>query len=311
VSETNQAAINGLVRELLPPGSQVLKGPAIHRDQKKVAVTVAPPAEGLPVAQIADEFHAVTGWDLELTLASRPTSVPIAAAAAGGGRLEINAAYALCKSVLEGSTLYRTSLKDGVIVLSFISPQVGERYENEIAALQEQTGWPLRINPQPNQGAILETARTLLSRAGLTVTKGPSIYPERAEVAATVATQPDDPEALAEQFLQQTGYRLVLTLAPAPQEQQPGRAPSPGEPAIGDAAVVEIPLGRIRLSSYHQGLQLDPARLEKVVQRARTMGTVPPIQVRRARDGYVLVDGLYRLRAAEALGWERIRATVS
>jgi len=214
--------------------------------------------------------------------------------------------------VLEGSTLYRTSLKDGVIVLSFISPQVGERYEREIAALQEQTGWPLRINPQPNQGAILEVARTLLNRAGLTVLKGPSIYPERAEVAATVTTQPDDPEALAEQFFQQTGYRLVLALAAAPsQEQQPKRAPAQGEPAIEDTAVVEIPLSRIRLSSYHQGLQLDPTRLEKAVQRARTMGTVPPIQVRRARDGYVLVDGLYRLRAAEALGWERIRATVS
>lgn len=311
VAEANQAALNGLVRELLPPGSQVLKGPAIHRDQKRVAVTVAPPAEGLAVAQIADEFQAETGWALDLTLTSKPTAAPVATAAASGGRLEINAAYALCKSVLEGSTLYRTSLKDGVIVLSFISPQVGERYQKEIAALEEQTGWPLRINPQPNQGAILEAARVLLSRAGLTVIKGPSIYLERAEVAATVATQPDEPEALAGQFFEQTGYRLVLTSAPAPQERQPNRVATAGGPATEDPAVVEIPLSRIRLSSYHQGLHLDPARLEKAVQRARAMGTVPPIQVRRTRDGYVLVDGLYRLRAAEALGWERIRATVS
>jgi ParB-like chromosome segregation protein Spo0J len=41
------------------------------------------------------------------------------------------------------------------------------------------------------------------------------------------------------------------------------------------------------------------------------MGRVaPPIQVRRREDSYLLVDGLYRLRAAEALGLERIQAIV-
>lgn len=312
VAETNQAALNGLVRELLPAGAQVLKGPAIHRHQKRVAVTIAPAAEGPAIAQIADEFQAISGWVLDFTLASRPTAVPAAAAAANGVRLEINAAYALVKSALQGSTLYRTSLKDDVIVLTFISPQVGERYGQEIAALQEQTGWPLRINPQPNQGAILEATRTLLSKAGLAVIKGPSIYPERAEVAATLATSPDDAEALAERLLQQTGYRLTLTLGPTPpQEAQPNPFPTQGEPRIESIPAVEIPLSRIRLSSYQQALQLDPVKLEKAVRRARTMGTVRPIQVRRARDGYVLLDGLYRLRAAEALGWERIPASVS
>ncbi len=38
------------------------------------------------------------------------------------------------------------------------------------------------------------------------------------------------------------------------------------------------------------------------------MGITPPIQVRRVRDGYLLTDGLYRLRAAEALGLERVPA---
>jgi len=32
--------------------------------------------------------------------------------------------------------------------------------------------------------------------------------------------------------------------------------------------------------------------------------------VRRVKDGYILTDGLYRLRAAEALGFERIPALV-
>ena len=74
--------------------------------------------------------------------------------------------------------------------------------------------------------------------------------------------------------------------------------------------VVEIPLNRIRLNSKHQSLNLDPAKLEKAVQRARSLGINPPILVRRVRDGYVLTDGLYRLRAAETLGLERIPAVV-
>jgi len=74
--------------------------------------------------------------------------------------------------------------------------------------------------------------------------------------------------------------------------------------------VVEIPIDRIRLTKTQQALSLDPEKLEKAVQRARAMGINPPVQVRRSRDGYILADGLYRLRAAERLGLERIPAMV-
>ena len=53
-----------------------------------------------------------------------------------------------------------------------------------------------------------------------------------------------------------------------------------------------------------------PIKLEKAIERARLMGITPPIQVRRSKDDYILTDGLYRLRAAQALGLERIPAAV-
>jgi len=57
---------------------------------------------------------------------------------------------------------------------------------------------------------------------------------------------------------------------------------------------------------------LNQDKVLKVVERARRMGKIsPPIQVRRLRDGYVLMDGLYRLQAARTLGWERIEAMVA
>jgi hypothetical protein len=310
--ETNQSALNGLVREVLPSGVHIVKGPSIHREQKKVSVTVSAPGDDSLISAVPNTFRTICAWELDLTRASatagRVTAGGFSPIAEPGSRLEINAAYSLIKSSLMGSSLYRASLKGDEIMLSFISPQMGERYTERIAVLEKQTGWALSINPQPNQGSILETARRLLNTTGLVIAKGPSIYPEKAEVTLSLASDPDDLASLTETFLAQTAYRLVINLPkPLPIILS---APDEAVSKTGVANVVEIPLSRIRLNSYSQSLNLDPDRLEKAVQRARAMGINPPIRVRRVRDGYVLTDGLYRLRAAETLGLERIPALV-
>jgi Cft2 family RNA processing exonuclease len=301
-TETNQAALNALVRELMPAGGQILKGPAIHRDQKRVAVGLRSGSisnEALDAA--CDQYLAISGWELSLAEASPASAAPPAAFAAGGARLEINAAYALIKTTLAGSTLYRTSLKDGEIVLAFISPQVAGRYQEQIGVLTGQTGWPLSVNPQPNQGAILEAARALLGRAGFNISKGPSIYPEKAEVSVILTSSPEAGK-LAETtaaFAAETGFHLVVS-APGVQTE----SAQPSQPVN----VIEIPVNRIRLTRTQQSLDLDAVKIEKAIERARLMGITPPIQVRRAVDGYILIDGLFRLRAAQALGLERISA---
>jgi uncharacterized protein len=303
VPEPNQNALNSLVREVLPQGWQIVKSPAIHRDQKRVAVTVQAPA---PISEhsqeICDRFRAISGWELDLAESARPISA-LAAFAPAGERMEINAAYSLIKSVLEGSTLYRTSLKGEEIVLSFISPQVGRRYQEKIAGLAVQTGWSLGISPQPNQGAILEAVRAMIAREGFNISKGPSIYLEKTEVSVALTAGPTAEQlaTLASAFEEQTGFRLTATVPAVKAESAQRSAP---------ANRVEVPLNRIRLSQYQQSLSIDPVRLEKNIERARLMGITPPIKLKRTRDGYLLLDGLYRLRAAEALGLERIPAAV-
>jgi Cft2 family RNA processing exonuclease len=303
IPETNQAALNALVREVLPDGWQIIKGPAIHRDQKRVAVTVSTP-EISKSAGVSTCYAQISGWELELTQTLQTNSAPLPVQPTTGERLEINAAYALIKSALEGSTLYRASLKGDEIVLSFISRQVAERYQTRIAELAAQTGWPLSVNPQPNQGAILEVARALLSKAGFAIAKGPGIYPEKSEVTVILASAltAEQQIGLVEAFENQTGFQLKLA-TPQPMLQ------NPKIPGV-NPDIVEIPTNRIRLNSYQQSLSLDPLKLEKAVERARLLGINPPILVRRTRDGYILSDGLYRLRAAETLGLERIPAVV-
>jgi hypothetical protein len=149
---------------------------------------------------------------------------------------------------------------------------------------------------------ILEAARASLARSGFTISKGPSVLPERAEVSVVVTALPESKQLaeIREAFTALTGFRLTVSSAAMPKsEDRPGRDP-----------IIEIPIHRIRLSGYHQSLSLDPVKLEKAIERARTMGITPPIQVRRVRDGYILSDGLYRMTAAEALGLERIPAVV-
>ncbi|MGC1375089.1 MAG: ParB/RepB/Spo0J family partition protein, partial [Anaerolineales bacterium] len=302
IPETNQSALNALAREVLPEGWQIVKGPAIHREQKRVALTVVGRQQTSEVFETSEVFRRTSGWELTLTITAPTAAAPVLPTPAGE-RMEINAAYGFIKAALAGSTLYRASLKDDEIMLSFISPQVAGRYQGKIAELSQQSGWRLAVNPQPNQGAILEAARALVARAGLTLSKGPSIYPEKAEVGGVLAAavSAEQLAEITEAFLGETGFRLNLTAPP----------PTPKtESATRNTNVVEIPLKLIRLNGYWQSITLDPAKLEKAVERARQMGITPPIQVRRLRDGYTLVDGLYRLRAAEALGLEKIPALV-
>jgi len=307
--EANQSALSLLVGEVLPAGLSVVKGPSIYRAERRVTVTVSLPAnpDDDPDEAVWDAAEAhyadVSGYALEITLVE-PAPQAVQQGHVTGEPLEINAAYAVLKQRLAGSTLYRTSLKDGAIVLSFISPQVGERYRAEIDALAQEIGWPLRINPQPNQGAIVDAARLLCQRQGWTIGKGPSVYLDRGEVGVTVTAAVDAEELVALQgtFEAETGFRLVVTApaAPATTAATPSVAPS-----------VEIAVAQVRLSSVQQGQTLNPAKLENAIQRARRDGrVVPPIVVRRVRDGYLLLDGLYRLRAAQAIGMERIAATV-
>lgn len=147
----------------------------------------------------------------------------------------------------------------------------------------------------------------MLAKAGLIVSKGPSIYPEKAEVTATLAGDASETQLaeIAEAFISATGFRLKLFAPRMPVSSPQSKVENQ------NSSIVEIPLKLIRLNNYQQSLALDPAKLEKATERARHMGITPFIQVRRLRDGYLLTDGLYRLRAADALGLEKIPALVA
>lgn len=205
----NQQALGFAVEELLPPGSVIVKGPSFYLDRREVLAEVSGVED---VKALEQAYLRLTGHRLITGKPGEGTSAPASAAPVTDGKdkLEINAAYGLIRATLNPHGLYRTSLKQGQIVLAFISPQVGERCREQIAQLAEQTGYTLLVHPHPNQQQILQVASALAREAGWAVRKGPGIHVDRAQVAFTLAEMP--PQAALEQvnarFEEQTGFTL-------------------------------------------------------------------------------------------------------
>ena len=215
--QVNQQALSLALFDRLPPGARVVKGPSFYMDRREVHAEIDAPGDLTPIEA---DYRASTGFRLVLTRPGEPAPAQApafaqsaAAQPAGPGKpMEINAAYAVIRAALEPHGLYKTSLKQGQIVLTFISPQVGERHQDTIRQLAQQTGYALSIHPHPNQQQILQVAQQLLRDTGWSIRKGPGIHTDRGEIAVSLTESPD--LAVVDQVCrvleEQTGYRLVV-----------------------------------------------------------------------------------------------------
>jgi ParB family chromosome partitioning protein len=81
------------------------------------------------------------------------------------------------------------------------------------------------------------------------------------------------------------------------------------EEAEREGSLVELPLSQIRPNPFQPRQDVDPAALEELKASIRQAGLLQPVVVRAGRDGgFELIAGERRLRACQALGWERIPA---
>jgi ParB family chromosome partitioning protein len=82
------------------------------------------------------------------------------------------------------------------------------------------------------------------------------------------------------------------------------------EDAERDGSLVELAVVDIRPNPFQPRQDVDPAALEELKASIRQAGLLQPIVVRPMPNGggYELIAGERRLRACQALGWERIPA---
>ena len=73
---------------------------------------------------------------------------------------------------------------------------------------------------------------------------------------------------------------------------------------------LEIPFDRIRMNPYQPRRRVDSEALAQLAESIRTHGVIQPVLVTEQPDGYQLVAGERRLRAAQLAGLDRIPAVV-
>lgn len=84
-------------------------------------------------------------------------------------------------------------------------------------------------------------------------------------------------------------------------------APAPQAPS---SDYQRLPLTRISPNPYQPRREFDEAELAELQASLKASGLLQPITVRRAGDGFELISGERRLRAATRLGWSDIPAIV-
>ena len=81
-------------------------------------------------------------------------------------------------------------------------------------------------------------------------------------------------------------------------------APLPPPPA--DAPVTELDVDALAPNDLQPRLQMDDARLEELTASIRSHGVIQPIVVRKAGDGFRIIAGERRWRAAKRAGLTRV-----
>ncbi len=135
------------------------------------------------------------------------------------GMLEQNQALSLIRQSFEQKnvTLYRCGRKENgqgpYLELSFISPHIGERYQDLIQELEHRTGWPISYRKQPNPIALIDLVKSFIPPEW-GVTKQPGFHQDKNLVKLKVPTlpEPSEKERLEQLVLKATGYQLIVTM---------------------------------------------------------------------------------------------------
>jgi ParB family chromosome partitioning protein len=99
---------------------------------------------------------------------------------------------------------------------------------------------------------------------------------------------------------------ISRTVPPAPPIQPPGRQ----DDGVSNEIIVNIDLGNIQKNPYQPRAEFDPASLDELKRSIQEKGIIQPITVRRIENGYQLISGERRVRAARVAGLTQIPAYI-
>jgi Cft2 family RNA processing exonuclease len=214
----NLAALDALILGEAPDRDLIARAPSVRVEERSATIWLARGlADGEREAweEAGREIEEASGF--RISFSERPGTPAARRDRDAEGRLEVNLAYKRIREAFEKERHRpaRIGVHPGrerpVIRLSFISPEVGERYRDLLATLEADTGWPLQVAPAADQNGIIEEARRVLDGI-VRIRKGPRFLGRDRTVSVELESSPPDPEALRREFRERTGYELRLLI---------------------------------------------------------------------------------------------------
>lgn len=87
--------------------------------------------------------------------------------------------------------------------------------------------------------------------------------------------------------------------------------PDPDESPGAGTNLLEVPIELLEPNPYQPRTRLSPERLQELASSLRESGMIQPILVRRRGQGYQIIAGERRFKAAQSLGLPRVPVTIS
>jgi Cft2 family RNA processing exonuclease len=208
----NLEAAENLLISLLPPGAEFDGKLSYYREEGYFKTSL----KGIQNPElIQDEFKKETGLELRLNKDEGQYMPPVSARE---GQMEQNKAFELIEQTFadKGVKIYKKSLKQDekgpYIEVSFISPEIGKKWDELLMQLEKITWWDIRISTNPNQNEIMKLARRLLEGAGLYLKKNPGFFQIEKMVKVVPAGEWDQEifHEIQKKFKSETGYDLSL-----------------------------------------------------------------------------------------------------
>lgn len=215
----HHAALDEYVRKLVPEEWELVKNASIMHDQQLVRIMLYKPddwdedALEWELSQLCDTYLNETGYRLE-GMFKRRKHKKSESDSVQKGPMEINRAYQHIEDGFSSCSHrpYKKSKKGDQIVLSFLTPEIGEHYQSTIDNLSEETGWSISINPEPNLYGIKQEVRLLIPESW-GMKRDPAPIKTQRVVRVRVDELPDthQVEEVAQRVYVQTSFHLELS----------------------------------------------------------------------------------------------------
>ncbi len=106
---------------------------------------------------------------------------------------------------------YKISLKNGMIVLSFVTYEIGLRYLEDINTLKDAIGYEITLNRNANMVEVFNRLNMLLNNLGITKVKNPSFLPSENKVSVKVEMCDEEKlKKLKDLFFDEVGLELII-----------------------------------------------------------------------------------------------------